>query len=492
MSRLQQRTVQVGGQAAAAMQRLRVSLDPFRLSLFLLMIINVSRIHQHFKAIAVLRPAVILVALTAMWAVMEPRLIRYDNLRQGWMPKVVAAIAVLACVGAPFGISLGGTGKFMIDEYSKTLIFAVLVLIAIRNTTDLFTLVWAYVISSGILVWMSLFLFGLSKGGGAAARLSHLYSFDANDVGLVLLVGLAFAILTLQTSSKRGLITSGIIIAGIGAALARTGSRGAFLGLIVVGTILLFALHQVAVVKRVGFVLVTVVALVVAAPEGYWEQMHTLTKPTEDYNWQTKDGRVEVWKRGLGYMLSYPIFGLGLDNFARAECQISPKLDTHIAGTGLRCTPPHSSFVQAGAELGLPGLILWSSLVFGGIYSMYRLRKRLPRAWAHGDAEQRFLYLATLYFMLAMIGFAVTCAFLTFAWLDIVYIIGAFMTGLHVCVWQKLRSGATGAPAQPGPRVPGRRGPAVIPPAPRGRGRGRGLQPSGAPSFIPVPPPPTA
>jgi O-antigen ligase len=478
----------MGGQAVAAARRMQVGLDPFRVSLFCLMVITVSRIHQHFKAIAVLRPALLLVAVTGMWAVMEPRLIRWDNFRHGWMPKVVCAIAVWACIGAPFGISLGGTGKFFIEEYSKTLIFALLVLVAIRNTTDLFTLVWAYVISSGILVWMSLFVFGLSKGGGAAARLSHLYSFDANDVGLVLLVGLAFAILTLQTSSKRGLITSGVIIAGIGAALARTGSRGAFLGLLVVGGILLFALHQVAVVKRIGFVLVTLVALLVAAPEGYWEQMGTLTSPTADYNWHTKDGRVEVWKRGMGYMLSYPIFGLGLDNFPRAECQISPKLDTHIAGTGLRCTPPHSSYVEAGAELGLPGLILWSSLVFGGIWSMYRLRKRLPRSWANGDAEQRFLYLATLYFMLAMIGFAVTSAFLTFAWLDIVYIIVAFMTGLHICVRQKLRSGATGVPAQPSPQVPGRRAPSIIPP----RGRGRGLHPSGAPSFIPVPPPPTA
>lgn len=478
----------MGGQAMAAARRMQVGLDPFRVSLFCLMVINVSRIHQHFKAIAVLRPALLLVAVTGMWAAMEPRLIRWDNFRHGWMPKMVCAIAVWGCIGAPFGISLGGTGKFFIEEYSKTLIFALLVLVAIRNTTDLFTLVWAYVISSGILVWMSLFVFGLSKGGGAAARLSHLYSFDANDVGLVLLVGLAFAILTLQTSSKRGLITSAVIIAGIGAALARTGSRGAFLGLLVFGAILLFVLHQVAVVKRIGFVLVTLVALVVAAPEGYWKQMQTMTSPTEDYNWQTKDGRVEVWKRGMGYMLSYPIFGLGLDNFPRAECQISPKLDTHIAGTGLRCTPPHSSYVEAGAELGLPGLIMWSSLVFGGIWSMYRLRKRLPRAWANGDAEQRFLYLATLYFMLAMIGFAVTSAFLTFAWLDIVYIIVAFMTGLHICVGQKLRSGAAGAPAQPDPRLPGRRAPSIIPP----RGRGRGVQPSGAPSFIPVPPPPTA
>jgi hypothetical protein len=436
---------------------MRLGLDPFRLSLVALMIITVSRIHQHFKPVAKLRPALILVMFTGLWAVMEPRLIRSDNLYRMWIPKVVMALAVLACIGAPFGISLGGSGKFVLEEYSKTLIFACLVFVAIRNTTDLFTLVWAYVISSGILVWMSLFIFGLSTGGGAAARLSHLYSFDANDVGLVLLVGMAFTLLTFQTSTKRGKIASGVVLAGIGAALARTGSRGAFVGLIVTGAVLLFALNSISIVKRLGFVLVTVVALLLGAPAGYWEQMRTIVNPTDDYNWHVKDGRKEVAKRGLGYMMSYPIFGLGIDNFARAECFLSEKAENHIAGTGLRCTPPHNSYVQAGAEVGLPGLILWSSLVFGGIGSMFRLRRRLPKAWAQGDAEERFLYLATLYFMLAMIAFAATSFFLTFAWLDIVYIIAAFMTGLHVCAYGKLRSGGTvrGPVAVPGRRMRG-------------------------------------
>jgi O-antigen ligase len=450
-----------------------MGLDPFRVSMFALMLITVSRIHQHFSFVAKLRPALVLVALTCLWAVVEPRLIRWSNVYQTWMPKVVMALAVLACVGAPFGISLGGSGLFILEEYSKTLLFACLVLVAIRNTTDLFTLVWAYVVSCGVLVWMSLFVFGLSRGGGAAARLSHLYTFDANDVGLVLLVGMAFTLLTFQTSGKRGKIASGVILAGIGAALARTGSRGAFVGLVICGAVLLFALNSISVAKRLSFVIVTTVALVVAAPEGYWDQMRTLTSPTEDYNWNVKDGRKQVALRGLGYMMQYPIFGLGIDNFARAECFISEKAANHVAGTGLRCTPPHNSYIEAAAELGLPGVILWSSLVFGGIASMWRLRRRLPRGWARGDAEQRFLYLGTLYFMLAMIAFAVTSLFLTFAWLDIVYIIVAFMTGLHLCVRQKLRGAPAAAPAPAGP--PRRGGRVVMPaPGPQAVGRRRG------------------
>jgi O-antigen ligase len=419
---------------------MRTQFDPLRISLFLLMIITISRIHQHIRIIGKLRPALLLAFATAFYALMQPKLIRPENLKDLWIPRVVLGLAVMACISVPFGVSIGGSALFIIQEYSKTVIFAVLLIVAIRSAADLYTFIWAYVISCGILVWMAMFVFGLSRAVGTSVdRLSNLYTFDANDLGLILLIGLALTLWTFQTSGKRGRLASGIILLGIGATLARTGSRGAFLGLMVVGVVLLFALTGIPASRRLAFAGVIVLGLLVAAPAGYWEQMQTIFKPTSDYNWQTREGRKNVAKRGLGYMLDYPLFGVGIDNFWRMECILGDKARTNRRNTALRCTPPHNSFVQAGAELGFPGLILYSSLVFGGIGSMWRLRRRLPREWAKGNVEERFLYLGTLYLMLAMIGYAVTSSLLTFAWLDPVYILGAFMVGLHVAVGQRLK-----------------------------------------------------
>jgi O-antigen ligase len=441
--------------AALKARFLTVSLDPLRVSIFLLMVITVSRIHQHFKFIAKLRPAMVLVFAVGAYALMNPKFIRTDTLVKSWVPKVVFALAIQACLSVPFGVSMGNSGLFIITDYSKTIIFSVLLMLSVRSTRDLFTIVWAYVVASGFLVWMSWFVFKVSKSAGSSEeRLSHLYSFDANDIGLVLLVGLACTLLTLQTSSKRGKIVSAVILGGIGATIARTGSRGAFLGLVVVGLVVLFTLKGVDVTKRIGFLVVTTVALALGAPKGYWNQMRTLLEPTSDYNWQTREGRKQVAKRGLHYMMDYPIFGVGIDNFRKMECLLSDKAKNNAPGTGLRCTPPHNSYVQAGAELGVPGLFLFCGLVFGGIFSMYRLRRRLPPQWAKGDPEERFLYLATLYFGLAMVAFAITCTFLTFAWLEMVYIIAAYMAGLYVCVEDKLRRSGGGAPVSPRRRVP--------------------------------------
>jgi O-antigen ligase len=211
-------------------------------------------------------------------------------------------------------------------------------------------------------------------------------------------------------------------------------------------------LNQVDVLKRAAFVVVIVAGLVIEAPPGYWEQMRTIATPTQDYNWTTKDGRKEVAKRGLGYMLSYPIFGLGVHNFWRAECIEGEKVQTRVMGTGIRCTPPHNSYIEAGAEMGFPGLALWCSLVFGGIISCGRLRRRLPRSWLKGDPEQRFLYQSTMYLQLAFIGFSVCAFFLTFAWLDIIYMLAAYLGGLYIAIGEKLGRSGQAAPQAAVPR----------------------------------------
>lgn len=427
--------------------------DPLRISLFLLTIVTISRIHQHWRVLAVLRPALVLAFATAVYAYLNPRLIEKRGPFYTWPAKVTLALGILACVSAPFGISLGGSAVFILTEYSKTLIFAFLLFAAIRNASDLYTLFWGYVVSSAILVWMALFLFGISRASGSdVTRLSSLYTWDANDIGVVLMVGLAFTLLMYQTISGKWKMAAGAIIIGIGATIARSGSRGTFVGLIVFGVALLFMLSQIDIVKRLVFLGVTMLGLIIEAPPGYWEQMKTIAAPKQDYNWNAEDGRKQVAERGLGYMLDNPIFGLGVHNFWRAECLSGDKVKTRIEGKGIRCTPPHNSYVEAGAEMGLPGLLLWCSLVFGGMISCSRLRRRLPRAWLKGDPEQRFLYQSTMYLQLAFIGFSVCAFFLTFAWLDIIYMLAAYLGGLYIAIGEKLGRTSQAAPQIKVPR----------------------------------------
>ena len=416
--------------------------DPLRTALFVLTVITISRVHQHYPVLEKFRPAVILVIASIGYAYLNPRYLTGANVLRLWPMRIVAALGVLACCSAAFGISLGGSALFILNSYAKTLAYAFLIAMSIRHVRDLFTFVWAYVVSCGILAFFSLFIFGIAKSNGSyVTRLNNLYTYDSNDLGVVMMVGLPLTLLllTVERGTKKWLLL--FILIGISATMARSGSRGGFLGFIAVGAAGLILVNGVSAVRRFSVIGGAFVVLALGAPPGYWKQMGTILSPKEDYNYTDVDGRKAVMERGIGYMSQYPVFGLGIDNFNRAECTISPKIASLHMNGPMRCTPPHNSYLQAGAELGVPGLLIWVSLVIGGVVAPLRLRRRLPRLWRHGTRSEQFIYGATSFFPVAMVGFAVPSFFVSFAWMDPVYFMAALLTGLHIAVRVQLEHG---------------------------------------------------
>jgi O-Antigen ligase len=408
--------------------------DPLRLMLFVLTVLIISRVHQHYPILAKLRPALLMVLGSAAYAWLNPTVLARSGVLRTWPMRRVAVLAALACCSAVFGISLGRSGSFLLTSYGKTVIYAFLMAMAIRHARDLYTFVWAYAVSCGILAFFSLFVFGLTKASNSyAARLSDLYTYDANDLGVVMLVGIALTMLLLTVSRGATRVVLLVNVLCMVATIARSGSRGAFVGVVVLSAAAMLLVDVVSAGKKTGVAIAVVAALAVGAPPGYWQQMGTVLEPKADYNYSSTDGRRALMQRGIGYMIAYPVFGLGIDNFMRAECTVSVKIET-LGNARLRCTPPHNSYVQAGAELGVPGLLVWGSIIVGGVLGLLRLRGRLPRSWRRGTDEQRFLHAATSFMPLALIGFAVTAFFVSFAWMDVIYLLAALMTGLYTAI----------------------------------------------------------
>jgi hypothetical protein len=425
---------------AASDGRLKIVRDPLRLVLFILTVITISRVHQHYSLLAKARPAVLLVIASVAYAYLNPRYLTTENVMRLWPMRLVTALAFLACCSAAFGTSLGGSASFILSSYAKTLAYGFLIAVSIRHVRDLFTFVWAYVISCGILAFFSIFIFGMVWQENVQ-RLSNMDTYDANDLGVVLMVGLPLTLLLLSVERGTKRLVLLVILLGISAAMARSGSRGGFLGFVAVGAALLVMVKGVSITKRVLVLAAAAIALAVGAPVQYWAQMRTILSPKEDYNYTAVDGRKAVMERGIGYMRQYPVFGIGIDNFPKAECTISTKAASRRYSGPLKCSAPHNSFLQAGAELGFAGLLIFVSLVFGGILAPLRIRRRLPKSWRRGNQSERFLYGATSFFPVAMVGFAVTSFFVSFAWMDVVYVMTALLSGLYVAVHTQLEEG---------------------------------------------------
>ncbi|HSY83882.1 MAG TPA: O-antigen ligase family protein [Gemmatimonadaceae bacterium] len=435
--------------------------DPFRIALFLLTVLTVSRIHEQYKWLSILRPALVATAAAAIYAYLRPQVVANRSLFATVPSKVIAAFGIWSVTGVLFGISFGNSANFVLNVYVKTLVFAYLLIASVRSTRDLKTLVWAYVIATLLLDYTTLYVFKLEHYG-AYDRLANADTYDANDLGLVLIVGLVITLLAFTTSGIKGKLLCIVIMCGVGAGIAKTGSRGAFVGMVAAGVGLLVLLDRVPLWQRLTFIGLVGVGLSSFAPPGYWGQMATILDPKHDYNWDSVNGRRKVAQRGIGYMMSYPIFGLGIHNFAHAECFISEKAQNYEVGTGIRCTPPHNAYIEAGAEMGLPGMALWLFIIPGGVIQLVILRQRVPKAWARGDPEQQFLYCAVVYFAVALLGYAFGSFFLSFAWTDISYYLMAMMAGVYICVEDRLardRGGEVLGPgAAPPPRITARTG----------------------------------
>jgi O-antigen ligase len=387
-----------------------------RIALFVVVLVSIARIQYVFPFLEPFRLALVSLGVATGFAVLSPKAVAWKNLFSTWVGIALAVYGLQTIISAFAGISLGGSATYLIEEFSRTLVATLIFLAGIRAARDLWFFMWAYVLSLGVWGYLAFFRFETSMSGSQVDRLGNLYTFDANDLGVVLLMGTPFIFMLLPTAGRRArFVLWGIVLSVVGT-IALTGSRGAFIGAAALGVFMLFTLHEVEVWKRAATVVAAALVLAVAAPKGYWAQMATILDPSEDYNVTEVDGRVEIFKRGITYVADHPFFGVGPENFGRAEIQNPVKRAMVPHMTGIRMVAPHNTYLQVAAELGLIGLAIWLYILGRCFFESYGLRKRLPKRWKKGTQEERFLYAAGYFFPVCFIGFAVPSTFVSFAY----------------------------------------------------------------------------
>jgi O-antigen ligase len=233
--------------------------------------------------------------------------------------------------------------------------------------------------------------------------------YDSNDLGLLLVSTLPLAIYF----ATRGHRWTRRLLAGICAllflfVLLRTGSRGAFVGLLCT-MVYMAAFYRgftpgtriVAVASFMGF-------FVLIGGASYMAKVSTLLHPTSDYNWSgnSSTGRLEIWKRGIGYLAERPLLGVGVDNFRRAEGNLSD-IGREMASRGrpFKWSVAHNSYLEMAAEAGFVACAAYVGL----FAAAFRLLRRVTRATKELPFTSRELVLAQT-LAAALMGYMV-CAF---------------------------------------------------------------------------------
>ncbi len=259
------------------------------------------------------------------------------------------------------------------------------------------------------------------------SALSVPFELNANDMATLIATAMPFALYFLLGQRRpivRILAVVGLAVLAVG--LIRSGSRGGFLALLAVALFVLLGFTTVSARARLMGLVAILAVVFAAASDRYWEQMQTIFNPQQDYNLTSNEGRIRVWKRGLAYMIDNPVLGVGGQNFAVAEGTISPLAKRQERGRGVRWGAAHNTFIQVGAELGVPGLLLFMGLIATAFGSLRRVTRLARRSGPAAADLSRLAQALTA----ALIGFVTGSFFLSLAYHDILYTLLAFTLAL--------------------------------------------------------------
>ncbi len=383
----------------------------------------VGRVHQLFPLLSPLKPVFVSAALAIVLYVVQQGGAR--RIRWVRSPTTTHLLLLLLWVALSVpGALHQGLAFSLLTNFMKTVALYVLIVGSVRGFRDLERLAFVYFAAASVFSVVVLTRFPV---GGNNWRLGGLYYYDANDFAVFAVtavpLGLYFGLT--QTQLHRRLVSLGGVLAVL-IAFIWSGSRGGFLAMLAVVAFLLFRYTAM----RLHWRLLTM-ALIIAtgwltASDRYWTQMATILQADNDYNRTELNGREKIWRRGIGYMLSHPVFGVGASNFGVAEGTISPQARLQERGIGVRWNAPHNSFIQVGAELGVPGLLLLLAVIGSAFVTLHRDAKveRAPSTRSRAPPQLAQAMQASL------VGFVVGAFFLSLAYAEMLYSLVALAVAL--------------------------------------------------------------
>ncbi|HTT28263.1 MAG TPA: O-antigen ligase family protein [Solirubrobacteraceae bacterium] len=296
-----------------------------------------------------------------------------------WHPVVwfATAILMLIALSVPGSLYPGLSFGFLERDYLKNFALMILIAASIRAVVHVERLVMFQLAGAGMYALVVLTRLSIGPNG----RLGELYYYDANDLALLLACSMPLLVIPARhrTILVR-LVALGAFLLSV-LTIMKTGSRGGLLGLLAAAAAVLIGMTTVPRRTRVASLVATGLLLMAVGTDRYWEMMATMLHPTQDYNWSggSESGRMEVWKRGLGYMAEHPFLGVGARAFPIAEGQISDLAERQEQGIGLKWSEAHNSFVEIGSELGVGGLLSFMAVLVSAFVALRRAA-RIGRA----------------------------------------------------------------------------------------------------------------
>lgn len=279
-----------------------------------------------------------------------------------------------------------------------------------QSKQDLRMLEYSLVISVASMVATAALLGSLTNTGDdfsaeeTALRLSGAGMWaNSNDLAALMVLALPFAARRVLSAEEHWL--ERLLMSALGAVLLfglyQAQSRGAILALGVI--IIAILVHRGTIkalfsARSISPGMIVVVCALIVAPIIL---LFGISREASDLS-ESASARLSYLYAGLGMAKDYPLFGVGIGNYPARYEQYAPS----FVEWGERTA--HSSWVLPLAETGIPGLLIFVTLIGAAVFRAYRVRLESPQylwAWLGYGVSMSFLshtYLITPYLLLGM------------------------------------------------------------------------------------------
>lgn len=325
--------------------------------------VTVSRLHEVIPFLGRLYVGKTLAPLLLIAAVAQ---LQGPDWKRGLTTKIakcVGIITLLAFLSVPGSVWPRESVSFFRDQWSQTMLLFACVAVGFANRRTAFVCV-AAVCFTAVLAALEMVVGVGASGGGRSYIASDLsLTYDANASAALFASILPYLVMF---ATRRGKLRP-VAIAAIPVviiAIVKTVSRGGIIALGVCAIALLVVAPKSQRKYYVALLAIMVLTIVVTPHQGLVERFSSLSG-SQDYNFDARDGRLEVWKRGIIMMVTHPFLGVGVSAYMYAN-----------ANAAHSWVNAHNAFVQIGAELGVGGLVTFVVAVVAGIRGAIFLRKK--------------------------------------------------------------------------------------------------------------------
>lgn len=288
-----------------------------------------------------------------------------------WQARLFVALCFLSTVS----YLTMGQGKWYISHWLTYVSLLILFFITLVLVDTLDRLRWVLLTASASLAIASLYVLRDWQTYHAIYK-DYRPGFVVGDpnyftVNVLLFLPPTFLMMQKSTSRwERWFCLSCFVVTLFGVMVSA--SRGGFLGM-VTGSLFLI-LRTKRRFRNLALIGISLAVVIFASPVSPLQRFKNPTPGDQ----QSADTHVALMYGGVRMMLEHPVFGVGIDNFKRNSGRFVTL--TEAAQMDKQSRVAHNSYVEIGAEMGIPGLLLFIGLLVCSFTSLGNVA-RMAQRW---------------------------------------------------------------------------------------------------------------